>query len=109
MARKQEMIEDEIEAYEDEEEREERQPRRDKVEKRRPVGKRQDVVRKSPKSQNKIIRYFQETREELRKVAWPTRQEAVRLTLIVLGATLAFAIIFGLLDLLFQQLAGLLV
>lgn len=76
--------------------------------KRRPAG-RQEAPRKNPKSQNKIIRYFQDTREELRKVTWPTRDEIVRLTLIVLGTTFAFAVFLGLLDLLFQRLASLLI
>jgi preprotein translocase subunit SecE len=76
--------------------------------KRRSSGKR-DVQHKSPKSRNPVIRYFQDTASELRKVAWPTRPQTVRLTLIVLGTMLAFTIFLGLLDLLFRQLAGLLV
>jgi preprotein translocase subunit SecE len=63
---------------------------------------------KGTKSRNPVIRYFQETRDELRKVTWPGREEAWRLTLIVLGVTLAFMIFLGALDFLFQQLAGLL-
>ncbi len=68
-----------------------------------------EVPHKGAQSQNAIIRYFQDTRDELRKVTWPTRQEVVRLTLIVLGTTLVFAILLGILDLLFRQLAALLV
>jgi len=63
---------------------------------------------KGTKSRNPIIRYFQETREELRKVTWPSREEAWRLTLIVLGVTVAFMIFLGSLDFLFQKLASLL-
>lgn len=44
---------------------------------------------------NPIVRYFRETRGELRKVTWPTREEAWRLTLIVLGVTAAMAIFLG--------------
>jgi preprotein translocase subunit SecE len=76
--------------------------------KRRPSGKR-DVQHKSPKSRNPVIRYFQDTASELRKVAWPSRQQTLRLTLIVLGTMAVFTIFLGLLDLLFRQLAGLLV
>ncbi len=68
-----------------------------------------DVVRKSARSDNPLIRYFQETSVELRKVTWPTRETTIRLSLIVLGTTVAFAIFLGALDFLFQRLAALLV
>ena len=38
-------------------------------------------------SENALVRYLRETRGELRKVTWPTRQESQRLTAIVLGVT----------------------
>jgi preprotein translocase subunit SecE len=65
--------------------------------------------RKSGKSQNPVIRYFQETREELRKVTWPSQDETIRLTGIVLATTVAFSAALGLLDFIFQRLASLLV
>jgi preprotein translocase subunit SecE len=65
--------------------------------------------KKGSKSDNTVVRYFQDTRDELRKVAWPSREETVRLTLIVLGTTLVFSIFLGALDFLFQRLAGLFV
>ena len=61
------------------------------------------------KSENRIVRYFKETRAELRKVTWPTRREATNLTLIVLGVTVAMAIFLGAVDLLFATLIRLLV
>ena len=64
---------------------------------------------RSRKSRNPIIRYFQETQAEVRKVTWPTRQEALRLTLIVLGFTFAAMLFLGALDILFQRLATLLI
>lgn len=76
-------------------------------EKRAP--RRQEPPRKSAKSSNALVRYFQDTREELRKVTWPSQEEITRLTLIVLGATVASALFLGLLDFIFQRLAGLLV
>jgi preprotein translocase subunit SecE len=51
---------------------------------------------------NVITRYLRETWAELKKVRWPTRQEAQNLTLIVLGVTIGMAIILGLLDLFFS-------
>jgi preprotein translocase subunit SecE len=63
---------------------------------------------KSQKSRNPVIRYFQDTQAELRKVSWPTRQEALRLTLIVLAFTFVSMLFLGMLDILFQRLASLL-
>jgi preprotein translocase subunit SecE len=51
-----------------------------------------------------IARYFRDTRAELRKVTWPSREEAWHLTLIVLGATVGMSIILGLSDLLFSRI-----
>lgn len=56
------------------------------------------------KQDNRLVRYFKETRAELRKVHWPTRQEARSLTLIVLSVTVAMSVLLGLLDLLFNWL-----
>ena len=47
---------------------------------------------------NPITRYFRETWAELKKVRWPTRQEAQNLTLVVLAVTIGMAAILGLLD-----------
>lgn len=49
--------------------------------------------KKSSKKQNAIQRFTRETVGELRKVSWPTRQEAWQLTIIVL-VVLAFMSIF---------------
>jgi preprotein translocase subunit SecE len=51
-----------------------------------------------------IVRYLRETRAELKKVTWPTQKEARTLTYIVLGVTVVFAAVFGLLDYLFSQI-----
>jgi preprotein translocase subunit SecE len=51
-----------------------------------------------------ILEYLRDTRAELRKVTWPTRKEAQNLTLIVLGATVAMAIILGLADFAFSEI-----
>jgi preprotein translocase SecE subunit len=49
-----------------------------------------------------IVKYFYETRAELRKVTWPTREETQNLTLIIVTATVAMAIFLGTLDYIFQ-------
>jgi preprotein translocase subunit SecE len=71
-------------------------------------AERKEPARKNPRSNNVVLRYFQETNVELRKVTWPTREATTRLTLIVLGATAAFAAFLGALDILFQKGASLL-
>ncbi len=44
-----------------------------------------------------------EIRSELRKVAWPTRDEAVRLTVVVIGVCVAVGVSLGIVDFIFQQ------
>jgi preprotein translocase subunit SecE len=45
-----------------------------------------------------ITSYFRETWAELKKVRWPTRQEAQNLTLIVLAVTVGMALLLGTMD-----------
>jgi preprotein translocase subunit SecE len=59
------------------------------------------------KGENAIVRYFRETWFELRKVSWPTRSEAINLTLIVVAVTGFLAIVLGVLDWVFQTAFGL--
>ena len=54
-----------------------------------------------------IQRFFQETIGELRKVSWPTRREATRLTWIVIGVILVMAAVLGGLDWVYSKLFGL--
>ncbi|MBN1494777.1 preprotein translocase subunit SecE [Candidatus Peregrinibacteria bacterium] len=54
-------------------------------------------------SQNKIVQYFTDSYQELRRVTWPTKNQAVRLTAIVLGFCLFMAAVIGLLDFLFNS------
>ncbi len=50
-----------------------------------------------------ILTYFQESIEELRKVRWPTRKQAVRLSVITLIFVSVCAIAFGALDVLLSE------
>jgi preprotein translocase SecE subunit len=47
---------------------------------------------------NAIHRYITEAIEELRHTRWPTRQQAVRLSVIVIAFTAASAAVFGFID-----------
>lgn len=51
-----------------------------------------------------IKKFFTEARQELRHVNWPTRQEATRLTAIVIGLALVIALFLGAFDYLFSFL-----
>jgi preprotein translocase subunit SecE len=61
-------------------------------------------VAKATKKENVIIKYLKETRAELKKVNWPSRQEATNLTLIVIAVTTFMALLLSLIDYIFAQL-----
>lgn len=60
----------------------------------------------SKKQPNVISRTLRETVAELRKVTWPTRQEATQLTIIVLVVVTVMSAFLGAMDLLFARLVG---
>lgn len=51
-----------------------------------------------------VSTYINEAIQELELVRWPTRQQAVRLSAVVTGFTVASAAAFGLVDFLLSQL-----
>lgn len=52
----------------------------------------------------RIGKFFGEARTEFRHVNWPTREEATRLTLIVIGISVGIALFLGAFDYLFSFL-----
>jgi len=52
----------------------------------------------------KITTFLKEVRLEVKKVNWPTRQQTIRYTLIILGISLVIAVFLGGLDFLFTIL-----
>ncbi|TDI89805.1 MAG: preprotein translocase subunit SecE [Chloroflexi bacterium] len=50
-----------------------------------------------------VIRFFSEVFSELRKVTWPTRQVATRLTLLVIALSATIGVFLGLIDMLFAR------
>ena len=61
------------------------------------------------RQENGLAKWYRETRAELSKVSWPTREQGLRLTGIVLLVTLISAIaIFGI-DSLFSTVARLII
>jgi len=53
---------------------------------------------------NKIITYLKEVQLEMKKVNWPTKEETLRYTLIVIAVSLAVAAFLGGLDFVFTLL-----
>ena len=51
-----------------------------------------------------LRRYFEDSWAELKKVAWPTRETVINLTLIVIGVSVAVGAYIAVLDLLLQVL-----
>ena len=47
---------------------------------------------------NKVFRFFNEVVDELKKVTWPTRQEAIKMTATVIGVSIVVAVFIGGLD-----------
>ena len=60
------------------------------------------------KKPNKIQKWWRETIGELRKVTWPTKEEALKMTKIVIVVVLATALFLGVIDFIFSRLVGLL-
>jgi preprotein translocase subunit SecE len=68
------------------------------------------LAKKSPskalKPKKSRFAFIRDIYDELRKVVWPTRREAIRLTIMVLAVCIAVGIILGALDYGFSQLVA---
>lgn len=53
---------------------------------------------------NAIIRFFTEAKGELMKVNWPTKEQLIRYTVLVVVISFAVAVFLGALDTLFSYL-----
>jgi len=52
----------------------------------------------------KLITFLKEVRLEMKRVNWPSRQQTIRYTLVVIGISVAIAAYLGTLDFLFTKL-----
>jgi len=50
----------------------------------------------------KIVEYIKETKGEMKHVTWPTRKQAVNYTLLVIGFSVAVAILLAVADYFFK-------
>lgn len=53
---------------------------------------------------NKIAIFLKEVKLEIKKVNWPTQQETIRYTLIVIGISATVAVFLGSIDFIFTTL-----
>jgi len=72
----------------------------DKKETNAPLQKKESkpVEKKERKEPNFIQRYYRETIGELRKVTWPTRHEAINMTILVVIVLVVMTIFLGSVD-----------
>ncbi len=83
-------------------------PGRAAVSRSEPKAKIQKARKKTGKP-NFLVRWWNETRGELRKVVWPTWAEVRYLTVVVLLVTFLTSAFFGFMDWLFLQVVGFLI
>ncbi|MEW6407820.1 MAG: preprotein translocase subunit SecE [Patescibacteria group bacterium] len=55
-------------------------------------------------SNNRLINYIKDSKVELQKVVWPTKQEVYKHTWIVIGVSLAAAAFLGIFDYIFSKI-----
>ena len=58
---------------------------------------------------NPVTRYLRETLAELKKVTWPARPDALRLTALVLVVVIISSLVLGSLDYIFAQVVRFLI
>ena len=68
-----------------------------------------EAAEAKPRITTRFVEYLKDTRGELRKVSWPNRQQATKLTMIVLAVTAVMAIFLGSLDFVFATLVRLII
>ncbi len=59
--------------------------------------------------ENRLARFWRETMAELRKVVWPTREQAVNLTIIVIATVVAMSAFLGAVDYILTAIVKLIV
>jgi len=56
-----------------------------------------------PKISGSPIEFFKEVKKELKKVSWPSREEVVKMTLIVIGVSAIVSLFISGLDFIFTK------
>lgn len=68
-----------------------------------------DSNNKNEKKPSRITKWWRETVGELRKVTWPTKEDAWQMTKVVLVVVALTAVFLGLVDFVFSELVGLVI
>lgn len=53
-----------------------------------------------------LIQYVRETVQEIQKVSWPSQQQTIEMTVLVLAVSLVIGTYIGVVDYIFQSLLG---
>ena len=66
------------------------------------------VQRQAPTKKERVgpRQYLREVRDEMRKVAWPKRDEVVRYSIVVVATVIVYTALVGGLDYVFAELSG---
>lgn len=67
------------------------------------------MAKKSSSGTPDIVGFIGQVNHELRQVTWPSREEAINMTLIVVGVSIVVSIYLGALDYLFIKITGLII
>ncbi len=55
---------------------------------------------------DRVKQFIADARQELRKVTWPTKQQTMTSTWVVLAVTVVISVFLGLVDLAFSKIIG---
>ncbi len=61
----------------------------------------EEVKAKKPGGGNKISKWFRELKSECRKIVWPSKQQTINNSLVVLGCVLVVGVFIWVLDIVF--------
>lgn len=64
----------------------------------------QDFKITMPQFGSSPVQFLKEVRAELKKVIWPSKQEVIKMTAIVVGVSVAIGLFIGALDFIFTKL-----
>lgn len=58
---------------------------------------------------SRLVTYIKETRQELKKVNWPTRQQTIQSTILVIAISVGVAFFLGAFDFIYRTLINTLI
>lgn len=64
---------------------------------------------KSTAKKNKAMKFFRETKSEIKKVSWPSKSQLVRNTAVILAFVVIMTVILSVFDVAFERLLSLIV